>query len=92
MAGRQHESRPDQETVRKGQIADESRKTETLRVSENFKCSPDTQDAYSGNPPHDLKIDKTKNINVRFYMLSVMNEANKVISLLQYFVLIYNNF
>lgn len=92
MAGRQHETRPDREPARNGQIYDESRITGDLKSSENLKYSSDAQDTFSGNRPDDLKIDKPKDINVHFYMLSIMNEANKVTVLLQCSVLIYNAF
>lgn len=79
MAGRQHETRPDRETVRKGQISDEYGKRETLRTTENIKCS--SQNSYSGNLPDDLNIDKTRNVKVHLYSLSIMNEASKVLIL-----------
>lgn len=79
MAGRQHETRPDQETGRKGQISDEPGKHESLRTIGSSECSFVAQHSYPKNQPDSLKIEEAKKIDVHFYNLSIMNEANKVI-------------
>ena len=84
MAGRKHETKPEQETVRKGQISDGSGKNEYTKPTENFECSLDTKYKSPSEQFENLKIEEPNKIDVHFYTLSIMNEANKVIFLLYY--------
>lgn len=74
MAGKQHESRPDHEIIRKGQVSDESGKREHLFDHVHIKNDP---------KPQNTHIDASKDADfietgVHFYTLSIMNESNKV--------------
>lgn len=76
MAGKQHE---EQESTRKGQIADESGKREFLNNSYDFEYISNSQHASSENRLDGLKIEHKNKIDVHFFTLSIMNEENKVI-------------
>ena len=75
MAGKQHESRPGHEIIRKNQVSDESRKKELLNDQIQMKndlIHQNTQAVAS-------KDEDFVETGVHFYTLSIMNESNKVL-------------
>lgn len=79
MARKQHESRQDQDSPRKGQISDESGRKDLENLDINFSSHESIQ-KLSENA---LELgatseEETKKNGIHFYTLSIMNETNKV--------------
>lgn len=74
MAGKQHESRPDHEMVRKNQVSDESGNKE-LKI-DGFVKEDIPYPRYTHNTA--AKDEDFVETGVHFYTLSIMNESNKV--------------
>jgi len=79
MAGKQHESRQDQDSPRKGQVSDESSKKDRETLDINYDLFEKIQTL----PELALELDTTneeeaKKNGIHFYTLSIMNETNKV--------------
>lgn len=77
MVGKKNESRQGQESLRKGQISDESGKKDTEDINYNF-C-----EKLQNSPELSLDLDiikeeDAKKNGIHFYTLSIMNETNKV--------------
>lgn len=78
MAGKQHESRPDQDSPRKGQISDESGKRD---MNHQININYNTHESLQKSPENSLEItdEDTLKTGIHFYTLSIMNETNKVL-------------
>ena len=79
MAGKQHESRQDQDSPRKGQISDEC----GMKNHEDMNISYDSHENIQKVSESVLELDtasedETKKNGIHFYTLSIMNETNKV--------------
>lgn len=78
MAGKQHESRHDQDSPRKGQISDEFGKKNHAKKDMNYDSHEIIQKLYEDGLELDVTNEETKKNGIFFYTLSIMNETNKV--------------
>lgn len=85
MAGKQHESRHDQDSPRKGQISDESGRKDLenldINCSSHENIQKVTENALQLGATSE---DETIKNGIHFYTLSIMNETNKV-NFIKYF-------
>ena len=74
MAGKQHETQPDQESSRKTQISDATGSKENVsnELYNNIFRNPRKNVSDTSN------IEEAVKTGVHFYTLSIMNESNKV--------------
>lgn len=79
MAGKQHETRPEQESPRKGQISDETVRKDLKCININYYDHETGQKvSESSSNLRAADYEETMKNGTHFYTLSIMNETNKV--------------